>query len=325
MLRVTRKPTRGFTLIELLVVIAIIAVLIALLLPAVQQAREAARRSQCKNNLKQLALALHNYHDTHGVLPPGQMNHIGADLAAATGQGGRRTCWMQQLLPFIDQAPLYNTISPSFASPLAGFSYPNRWTVIPGLMCPSDPANPKNITAGSTTPQGGQGFHGNYVASFGRTGRFAADGTYTNVGFSNAPPMTERGYFWPLSAPKLDDAKDGTSNTMLMGEIVLMEDTNLHDLRGRYFNTWQGNVLFSAEQGPNTTVGDVSSYCNQNPDAPCAPLSGTATAQYQRSLHSGGVHTAFGDGSVHFLSNNIDLNTYRALGTARGRETVNFP
>ena len=106
---------RAFTLIELLVVIAIIAVLIALLLPAVQQAREAARRTQCKNNQKQLGLALHSYHDTFKIFPPGQFNYFGQDLFSGGVYGGSRACWMQQLLPYMDQAPLYNGFAPGMA------------------------------------------------------------------------------------------------------------------------------------------------------------------------------------------------------------------
>lgn len=328
--RQAQKPSgrlrlAGFTLIELLVVIAIIAVLVAILLPAVQQAREAARRSQCSNNIKQLGVAMHNYHETHGVFPPGQFNTIGSDLAVTTGQGAARTCWMQQLLPHIDQAGLYNSIAPSFSTPLGGYGYPQRWVVISGLMCPTDTTNPKVITAGAAGPQSGQGFHGNYVASYGRTGRTDTMGTYTNVGYGNTPLEIERGLFWPLSAGKLGMCKDGATNTMLIGEIIVVADTGSHDLRGRYYNTWQGNTLFSSEQAPNTTVGDVSSYCNAIPEAPCGPLSGSATAQYQRSYHVGGVQTAMADGSVHFLSQNIDLATYRTLGTSNGRERVTFP
>lgn len=328
MLRLMRSRRDGFTLIELLVVIAIIAVLIALLLPAVQQAREAARRSQCKNNLKQLALALHNYHDSHGVFPPGQMNNIGADLAATTGQGARRTCWMQQLLPYVDQAPLYNVFSPHFNTNLAAFSYPQRWTVLPGFLCPSDPMGAKVVSAGQlSNPQAAQGFHGNYVCSFGRTGRIdTTTASWIDVGYSNTPPGLERGLFWPLSSSKIGHAQDGSSNTMMVGEIRIVEDNTAHDLRGRYFNTWEGNVLFSSEQTPNTTVGDVSSlYCINTPGAPCGPNSTTVRAQYQRSHHVGGVQTAMADGAVHFISNNIDLQVYRALGTARGNETVTFP
>jgi prepilin-type N-terminal cleavage/methylation domain-containing protein len=329
-----RRPvrTRGFTLIELLVVIAIIAILIALLLPAVQQAREAARRTQCKNNLKQIGLALHNYHDTHKVFPPGQFNFIGADLPGlSVFHGTARTCWMQQILPYIDQAPLYNQFSTYFGGIQGGYLWQGRWTAIPGLTCPSDPTNPKILTAGGGTPQNSQGFHGNYVASYGRTGRgnqaSVAAGTYTVVGYQNAPLQNEKGYFWPLSASKIDDAKDGSSNTLMLGEIVVVEDTGSHDLRGRYYNTWEGNVLFSSEQPPNTTIGDVSvAYCiHTPPDAPCGPFNGTVRYQFLRSYHTGGAHVAMGDGSVHFVSNNIDVWTFRGLGTRSGRENVTFP
>ncbi len=317
---------RAFTLIELLVVIAIIAILVALLLPAVQQVREAARKSQCQDHLHNLAVSLHNYEGSHKVFPPGQMGNIGADLAAATGQGARRTCWMQQTLPFMEQKPLYDVFGPYFNTPTAGFSYPQRWAIIPVLMCPSDPANPKVVTANvaTNTPQNSQGFSGNYVTCFGRTGSEDAMGVYTPGGYTNIPPVTQRGMFWPISACRMDDVKDGTSNTMMVGEIILIEDTTLNDLRGRYYNTFQGNVLFSSEQVPNTTVGDVSQYCIHTQEAPCGPLSATNTNQYQRSYHAGGVQTAAGDAAVRMISSNIDLHLYRALGTSRGRETASF-
>ena len=128
---------RGFTLIELLVVIAIIAVLIALLLPAVQQAREAARRSQCKNNLKQVGLALHNYHDSQRVFPPGQFDGLGCYISGggcivpATGGGGvNDICWMQMILPYIDQANLYNKLNFGGTVARAGASATDRATII---------------------------------------------------------------------------------------------------------------------------------------------------------------------------------------------------
>ena len=141
--RTWRWWQRGFTLIELLVVIAIIAVLIALLLPAVQQAREAARRTQCKNNLKQLGLALHNYHDTHGTLP------IGSGITDPGGVGGRRQSGFVGMLPFIEQAPLYQQISGTYTNsggttwgPFQcepwNTSYTPFTAKIPGFLCPSD-------------------------------------------------------------------------------------------------------------------------------------------------------------------------------------------
>ena len=138
------KPKRGFTLIELLVVIAIIAVLIALLLPAVQQAREAARRSQCKNNLKQLGLALHNYHGTFNVLPAGRYS------LAGTTYLGHSTFTM--LLPYFDQAPLYNSMNTSVGFNSApNFGAPSL-TILTGLLCPSNPVTDGVNWTGGTNP-----------------------------------------------------------------------------------------------------------------------------------------------------------------------------
>ncbi|MEQ9070724.1 MAG: DUF1559 domain-containing protein, partial [Gimesia chilikensis] len=153
----THRP-RGFTLIELLVVIAIIAILIALLLPAVQQAREAARRTSCKNNLKQLGLGLHNYHDTHGCYPPGYIYRPGAS-GNQLGFG-----WVAMILPMIDQANLYNEFN--FNLPI--FDAANltaREKQIPGLLCPSDSVSENNfVEMGSSAERYAMGC---YVANFG--------------------------------------------------------------------------------------------------------------------------------------------------------------
>src|SRR5947208_2357155 len=152
-MRVSRvRP--GFTLIELLVVIAIIAILVGLLVPAVQKVREAAARTQCQNNLKQVGLALHNYHDVYKSLPPGQTNEI---VNYDYPPYGERRCWMQKILPYLEQGPLYQQIeawmnqpsSPPGQAPYNAHVWwtPGRWTIVPTLMCPSDPANPKNVTA----------------------------------------------------------------------------------------------------------------------------------------------------------------------------------
>ena len=302
--------SRGFTLIELLVVIAIIAVLIALLLPAVQQAREAARRSQCKNNLKQLGLAMHNYHDSFKLFPPGQFNYLGADMSPAGGTA--RSCWMQQLLPYMDQAPLYNRFAVSIAAGAGAYSWNGHEIVIPGLNCPSDPVSGKVITAGATTPVASQGFHGNYVMC-GHNDVYPADGV-------NGGTTGMNGMFFPLSKISLRDVTDGSSNTAMGSEIILTVDTASHDLRGRYYNSWQGNNLFSTFQPPNTTLGDRSSYCINSVQAPCA--SSGSNVQYARSLHTGGVHVLMGDGAVRFVSSNIDTTTWRAVGTRAGGEVI---
>lgn len=304
----SQRRNRGFTLIELLVVIAIIAVLIALLLPAVQQAREAARRSQCKNNLKQLGLAAHNYHDTFLVFPPGQFNYLGADLIAPP-YGGARACWMQQLLPYLDQAPLYNGFSASMSAGTMALQWPGHETVLTSLMCPSDSGGPKVMTYGAANAVAAQGFHGNYVMC-GASTEFTGNGTQLN------------GMFFPLSRISLSSVSDGSSTTVMAAEILLTPDTTSHDLRGRYYNSWEGNVLFSTLLPPNTTTGDRSAqgYCSAANRRPCATTGNNV--QYSRSLHVGGVHVLMGDGGVRFVSDNISTLTWNALGSRNGGEVA---
>jgi prepilin-type N-terminal cleavage/methylation domain-containing protein len=306
-----RHSRRGFTLIELLVVIAIIAVLIALLLPAVQQAREAARRTQCKNNLKQLGLAMHNYHDTSNTFPPGQLQPIGQDHSPRKGTD--RSCWMQQILPFIDQAPLYNSFAPLMSSGTWAASWPKIDSVIPGLMCPTDPANPKQIAP--NTPN--QGFFGNYLACSGSQPFGTTGGGLSSNGID--------GMFYAYSSTRIRDLTDGTSNTLMASEILLTKDTSAYDIRGAYYNTWDGNSLVTTALPPNTTVGDrtETNNCINGPRTPCA-TSGV-NVLYARSHHTGGVQGVMGDGAVRFISENIDASVFRALGSrAKGEITGEF-
>ncbi|HEY4261783.1 MAG TPA: DUF1559 domain-containing protein, partial [Schlesneria sp.] len=154
-----RTSRRGFTLIELLVVIAIIAVLIALLLPAVQQAREAARRTQCKNNLKQIGLAMHNYHDQCNTFPYGCLN---------VGTYHQRDTWMQQILPMIEQGSLYNSYQADMSVWVMDVPTGIRDKSLAALQCPSDPSSPAKGASGGTR-SGGDGFQGNYVVCVGKT------------------------------------------------------------------------------------------------------------------------------------------------------------
>jgi prepilin-type N-terminal cleavage/methylation domain-containing protein len=315
---VRQSPCRasGFTLIELLVVIAIIGILIALLLPAVQKIREAAARLKCQNNLKQIGLALHNYHDANGRFPPGQFNPIARDMFPYN-----RACWELVLLPYIEQDPLYRSIDNYLTvqrGPYACWA-PDAWTPIASLICPTDPTSPKNLTAGARTPQDrnlAQGFHGNYVLCGGST-------VFNPPGDANG--FNLNGLFYPLSKTRITDISDGASNTLMGSELIVVPDSDPynHDLRGRYYNTWQGNVLFTTLQPPNTPVGDQSNYCRPGviPQAPCI-LSGSNVAQYARSYHTGGVNAMLGDGSVRFIQNGINLGVYRALGTRNGGEVV---
>ena len=241
----TIRSRSAFTLIELLVVIAIIAILIALLLPAVQQAREAARRTQCKNNLKQIGLALHNYSDQFNVFPPGYVYNPN------TGARWLGWSWMTMLLPQFDQAPLYNVMSGN-TSTLASINlgmpiatgYTPTQAVIPGLRCPSDVGD--NLVPFVHVPgaNGAASTPGAGVAvanSFGRTNYFGVAGyvgTFTapvsgltNV---NVPMQTNyRGSFGENSRVGLRDMTDGSSNTAMVGE------------------------RYSPATSPTSTVGDV--------------------------------------------------------------------
>ncbi|MES2790619.1 MAG: DUF1559 domain-containing protein [Planctomycetota bacterium] len=293
---------KGFTLIELLVVIAIIAVLIALLLPAVQQAREAARRSQCKNNMKQLGLALHNYHDTMNILPYG----------CHADQSGHS--WCLYILPYIDQANVYNKWV--FNCNYYGNNALLRRSPQPALMCPSDTAqiwwdqNPLYnyaVCLGTTNNAHTSPLNGVNWAP----GAFdVTDGSGGSPNFClNIPgPKTYR----------LRDMTDGTSNTIFMAEV--RQGQVNQDIRGlAWYAPFAG---FTTNIGPNSSSPDVmGGFCNNQPNLgmPCV---GGATALSARSRHTGGVHTLLGDGAVRFISNNINLPTWQALSTIQAGEII---
>ena len=316
------RRTRGFTLIELLVVIAIIAVLIALLLPAVQQAREAARRTQCKNNIKQLGLALHNYHDVALQFPPGA-------IWVPSEYAGPRTNYMAFLFPYLDQAPLYNQYNFSF--PSVTWCYGNNANVVkvklPALLCPSDPG-------GDILAEVNCGVHArsNYMGFFGRT-------------TSTAELWGRKAPFGANYGAKIRDFTDGTSNSMVMGEYLAGIDAG--DWRGSLWVDEAGMALLHSNYTPNTSIPDrMFSWCQYGggtvpidglPAAGGAPRDynrpaqnlpcengsgGTDNYASARSRHTGGVHVLMGDGAVRFVSSNIDLNTWRGLGTPSGAEVI---
>jgi prepilin-type N-terminal cleavage/methylation domain-containing protein/prepilin-type processing-associated H-X9-DG protein len=293
-----KVPRSGFTLIELLVVIAIIAVLIGLLLPAVQKVRESAARAKCNNNLKQVIVALHNYHQAFQVLPPGSPGTFDGVNANSYG-------FQFYLYPYLEQEPAYNIIEASLKAGSIPWSANGCDQVVLSLNCPSDPHAPKHTFVNVTPPQ--PGFSTNYVGCWG------------NTVFSSTPG---NGIFYYQSTVRMTDITDGTSNTFALGEILLVPDTNLWDLRGKIFDVEQGNVFFSTLYPPNTSVGDQSRYCVAAPLAPCAsPLSDVGSVQSLRSMHQGGVNVCMADGSVHFVSNTVSLTAYQQAGTRSGGET----
>lgn len=305
------QTRRGFTLIELLVVIAIIAILIALLLPAVQQAREAARRSTCKNNLKQLGLAMHNYHDTHRTFPPGAVWY-GIGSAPENGRDANwGTTWVVQILPFMDQANLYNNYNMSLNARSANASTTNSvlQAKIPSLICPSQPGVDR-----SNLSQDFNGFSKiTYAASVG------AGSTLTRSDYTNP---NRRGFFSAVAqnGAKIRDVTDGSSNSIMLSEIVVGISSG--DDKGAW--GWCTGALFSGRNSngiltPNAKVLDRTPYASNNTsdknfnrrNSPDDINAGSGQAA--RSFHVGGVHATMGDGAVRFLSENIDQTTYLNL------------
>jgi prepilin-type N-terminal cleavage/methylation domain-containing protein/prepilin-type processing-associated H-X9-DG protein len=276
------RRTPGFTLVELLVVIAIIGVLVALLLPAVQAAREAARRAQCSNNLKQLGLALHNYHDTHKSLPPGWLNVAGNNNFMG---------WGTYILPFMEQSALHDqmksvgayheawfniadmtTASPSVPTPYAR-------TVLDAFICPSDPSGGIN----------------RFLGDYGKSNYTGIGGRHY-LGGSGA-----NGTFYDNSFVRFRDITDGLSNVFSIGERSTLEKSNWTQKNG---TIWIGGDAANRYYYNNAIVSASTYYS----------INGAAGSFNITSAHPGGAQFLFGDGSTRLISETIDLNTYRDLG-----------
>jgi prepilin-type N-terminal cleavage/methylation domain-containing protein len=339
---VVSRIRRAFTLIELLVVIAIIAILVALLLPAVQQAREAARRAQCKSNLKQIGIALHNYHDVHRRIPQGKVVRAQSMPGCPNWINGSGFSWRVMILPMMDAASLYeenagDTVGIStcgmYTSPESRAS---RLALIrgsmPAYLCPSD-----DTIIGANQPSNYAGIGGNHFQSH----------RFTNVNATREGMLSYRG-------SKFRDASDGLSNTALVGEVY----------RGVLFNRYSGGPRnetgnrcrwWAAESGfchadtfnpPNAAHSGNGNNRGQTPPqngttnnlaclnggpGPCADQVSWSDdlntnqdgARGVSSAHVGGAHILFGDGAVHFVNDSLDINVWRAAGSMRGNEDKN--
>ena len=343
-----RKFSRGFTLIELLVVIAIIAILIALLLPAVQQAREAARRSTCKNNLKQLGIAMHNYHDTHNTLPPGYID-IRSSSVCIDNDG--HWAWSAFLLPFVDQAGLYNLLDPGnvVASVAASNHATEMQQAYPVFVCPSGLSPQRHTWDGyAISPNVATGSGNMHVS----VTNYVVSNNIANIRQHRANDMTKGtdgaiGPFYRDSKTTFSDIIDGTSNTILAGERAYMISGGVTNYAGMLFavrdgggGTAGGPCMGPSSQTTGTSAGwaqgmvaiTASVVFPINSPLGADPLNSDRKQTYS-SNHEGGAQFLFADGSVHFISENIDLSndgawtvnsTLEALVGIADQQVVNF-
>jgi len=282
------QPRRGFTLIELLVVIAIIAVLIALLLPAVQAAREAARRAGCLNNLKQIGIALHNYHDSRNALPPGYIYSYGYP----TGGFG----WATMILPNMEQVPIFNSVNFN----LPAWSAPNSTACIQNLtsyICPTDYTN-KGLLAREGFNYG----RSSYVGSFGPN-------DMDNV------PEDRAGLLSRNSQTRFSDVIDGLSQTFAAGErtnavyLTVIGSDSHYDLE----TVWPGAIKENPVDDHAHTTLFQAAYLINSPNF---------DDRDSMSYHQGGSNFLFTDGSVKFIKLTINPTIYQALGSRAGGEVV---
>lgn len=290
--RISVQRNRGFTLVELLVVIAIIGILIALLLPAVQAAREAARRTECTNKVKQLALATHNYHDTYKCLP---MNNVPLSSPGANGFS-----WITMTLPFFEQGSLHDQID--FKVPLIDTANSNNRTLvqepIDALLCPTDPTPGvrNDLAAWWCWPGGAKNAEGRGPAGVTCYSGFQGDG------FDTSPP---NGLYERRSnqSVRFRDILDGTSNVMAIGE------------RSPSYSCW---TAWSAANGVWINSTYRINQIRETVPVPPAVLQEIGGVRGGAiSLHPGGINVGFADGSVHFMAETMNYETYRTLAQHR--------
>jgi prepilin-type N-terminal cleavage/methylation domain-containing protein len=321
----TLRRNRGFTLIELLVVIAIIAILIGLLLPAVQKVREAAARAKCANNLKQLAIACHSYHDRNGQLPPSIQLRPGVSRTVAVNQQFGPN-WVVLILPDIEQGPLYNAHASNITTYMTNGN--TAWKAIrtarlPTLECPSD--------TGADTPwslDGGGWARGNYACNAGGLHQNGSTGypssengaspqNQNNPANLGVPTGTSGGGVmcinWGAGVHRIED---GSSNSIMLAEVRIGAQLSAADPRGVWALGFTGASVVAGNgwdcKGPNSTES-LADDCVDCVDAPLKKM-GACNCGFQqatsRSMHTGGVQVALGDGSVRFVRDSVSVGNW---------------
>jgi prepilin-type processing-associated H-X9-DG protein/prepilin-type N-terminal cleavage/methylation domain-containing protein len=325
----------AFTLVELLVVIAIIGILIALLLPAVQAAREAARRTQCTNHMKQVGVAIHNHENSTKRLPCGMLGHLpkaAREWSAYTAQ--------TQLLPYLEEMAIYD-----------GIDFTNRWlnpinqkaakAPVAVYTCPSDDSLGKIYTS--------QGLEADTLFEWSRSNFVVCAGSShlaplsLNTLMSRPPEFRDDPRFEPILIKqyksdgafvvevgrRLREFTDGLSNTVLGSEVLTGMDGK-NDVRGIWFMGFEGGAIYQHQHTPNSSVPDFmesGSHCDPYPPPPEMPCRAGASESSQtyfsaRSRHPGGVNVLFGDGHVEFITDSVDLMAWRAIATVAGGEVA---
>ena len=313
------KNRRGFTLVELLVVIAIIGILVALLLPAVQAAREAARRTQCLNNIKQLGLALHNFEVARGGFPTGAIwNDKNGDGGIGIYEGGRIN-FHAQLFPYIEEGTVYDMTDFKASAGLgAVWWYGNNVEATDApltyLLCPSDGL--------------GRSFF-EYKGSPNRMARNNYFGVFNGLQASDlrTTDTSKWAFFDALRATKSRNIEDGTSHTMAMAEGLTGPD---RDARGTAWSDEPCGAVLYTELLPNSKLPDrclgSSIWCHDLPQQnrpSTAGVFGVTTTCASRSMHAGGgVQVLMADGAAQFVDESIDIVTWRAMGTIAGNEVI---
>lgn len=317
--RCAKAGRNGFTLVELLVVIAIIGVLIALLLPAVQQAREAARRMQCQNNLKQIGLALHNYHDTFLSLSAANQ---GMPNSSGTNYSGHGWTWHGNILPYLEQKGLYDAIQGpdgfgnESGSTSSGKALIALETDVNVFWCPSQPdvRNGAQKYAVSDQPSN---YNGNMGTRIGNGNDNCICTGVSNLNEMKTDPwgcMNGNGIFYVDSKTRFADVRDGLSNTIFVSEVP---DTG-GDVMGHFGGGCDRHAIFSggADGNPPNEMTEYLIAAEGND-----PINGGAE-EAAGSWHAGGAQFLMGDGSVRFLSENMDMPTYQGLSTRAGGEVL---